>query len=424
MPSRQVSVTTTSAMSRLRNSHCCESVSSASKMLGSPARRRIVSIHGLLQRYTAGQVRTEEFVGDVAIVDVVLDRHRDALEVVEHLLEVGRERPLLFFGERHVVLRGVVPVGELLQPLPHRDALPRGVVQRQLDHRLAPVPVVLLGDLLVGVLDLQLLLLDLSLLLADLAAEEADAGHEHQQRQYLHQQVEPVDPGRGRGHGVFRGGDASTLARQWMPPARAPHESRPIPPFRRRIPAFVAHPSGPAPSAAMLRRTPLAGRFPVIKSLFFLLRIVAAWMLLFLLAAALWSSLPLIGHLEGPVVLASGITLAFVLTGAFSHLRRVRLIAGRRRQRRAGQPPAPPDRDPASKPARPSTCSTPRSANCRGIEQRRERARQPAGARQARSARPLRRAAARPLESAVDGSARGAQPDPGDGHARRTTAAA
>jgi len=66
----------------------------------------------------------------------------------------------------------------------------------------------------------------------------------------------------------------------------------------------------------------------VIKSLFFLLRIVAAWMLLFLLAAALWSSLPLIGHMEGPIVFASGITLAFVLTGAFSHLRRVRLIAG------------------------------------------------------------------------------------------------
>jgi signal transduction histidine kinase len=66
----------------------------------------------------------------------------------------------------------------------------------------------------------------------------------------------------------------------------------------------------------------------VIKSLFFLLRIVAAWMLLFLLAAALWSSVPLIGHMEGPIVFASGITLAFVLTGAFSHLRRVRLIAG------------------------------------------------------------------------------------------------
>ena len=66
----------------------------------------------------------------------------------------------------------------------------------------------------------------------------------------------------------------------------------------------------------------------MIKSLFFLLRIVAAWMLLFLLAAALWSSLPLIGHMEGPIVFASGITLAFVLTGAFSHLRRVRLIAG------------------------------------------------------------------------------------------------
>jgi len=78
----------------------------------------------------------------------------------------------------------------------------------------------------------------------------------------------------------------------------------------------------------MLRRTPLAAGFPVIKSLFFLLRIVAAWVLLFLLAGAFWSTLPLIGDWEGPIVLAAGITMAFVLTSAFSHLRRVRLIAG------------------------------------------------------------------------------------------------
>jgi len=78
----------------------------------------------------------------------------------------------------------------------------------------------------------------------------------------------------------------------------------------------------------MLRRNPVAGRSPVIKSLIFLLRIVAAWMFLFLLAGAFWSTLPLIGDWEGPIVLASGITMAFVLTSAFSHLRRVRLIAG------------------------------------------------------------------------------------------------
>ena len=78
----------------------------------------------------------------------------------------------------------------------------------------------------------------------------------------------------------------------------------------------------------MLRRNPVAGSSPVIKSLIFLLRIVAAWMFLFLLAGAFWSTLPLIGDWEGPIVLASGITMAFVLTSAFSHLRRVRLIAG------------------------------------------------------------------------------------------------
>jgi signal transduction histidine kinase len=66
----------------------------------------------------------------------------------------------------------------------------------------------------------------------------------------------------------------------------------------------------------------------VIKSTFFLLRIIAAWVLVFFLAAGLWSTLPVIGQIEGPIVLACGITLAFVITGAFSHLRRVRLIAG------------------------------------------------------------------------------------------------
>jgi signal transduction histidine kinase len=66
----------------------------------------------------------------------------------------------------------------------------------------------------------------------------------------------------------------------------------------------------------------------VIKSTLFLLRIIAAWVLVFFLAAGLWSTLPVIGQIEGPIVLACGITLAFVITGAFSHLRRVRLIAG------------------------------------------------------------------------------------------------
>lgn len=66
----------------------------------------------------------------------------------------------------------------------------------------------------------------------------------------------------------------------------------------------------------------------MIKSTLFLVRIVSAWMLVFFLAMLLWTSLPLVGALESPMVLACAITLAFVVTGAFSHLRRVRLIAG------------------------------------------------------------------------------------------------
>jgi hypothetical protein len=67
----------------------------------------------------------------------------------------------------------------------------------------------------------------------------------------------------------------------------------------------------------------------VIKSTLFLVRIFVAWCALLFLAALLWSSLPLIGDIEWPIVLACMVTAALVVTGAFSHLRRVRLIAGR-----------------------------------------------------------------------------------------------
>jgi hypothetical protein len=66
----------------------------------------------------------------------------------------------------------------------------------------------------------------------------------------------------------------------------------------------------------------------VIRSLFFLVRIVAAWLLLLFLAGGLWSTLPFIGDKEGPIVLFGTVVLALVVTGAFSHLRRVRLVAG------------------------------------------------------------------------------------------------
>lgn len=67
----------------------------------------------------------------------------------------------------------------------------------------------------------------------------------------------------------------------------------------------------------------------VIRSAFFLLRLLAAWGLVFLLAAGLWSTLPVIGHIEAPIVLACFIAAGLVVSGVFSHLNRVRLIAGR-----------------------------------------------------------------------------------------------
>ena len=72
----------------------------------------------------------------------------------------------------------------------------------------------------------------------------------------------------------------------------------------------------------------------MIKSFFFLLRIIAAWTMLFFILALAWSALPsLDGGYHGdndpwPVFLVGLVVGAFVITGAFSHLRRVRLIAG------------------------------------------------------------------------------------------------
>ena len=66
----------------------------------------------------------------------------------------------------------------------------------------------------------------------------------------------------------------------------------------------------------------------MIKSAFFVLRITTAWGLAVLLVASLYSSLPLIGRWEFPMVLAGMGTMLLVITGAFSHLKRVRLIAG------------------------------------------------------------------------------------------------
>jgi signal transduction histidine kinase len=67
----------------------------------------------------------------------------------------------------------------------------------------------------------------------------------------------------------------------------------------------------------------------VIRTAFFFLRILAAWALVFFVAALMWSSIPIIGQWELPIVLACLVTAAFVVTGVSSHVARVRLIAGK-----------------------------------------------------------------------------------------------
>ena len=67
----------------------------------------------------------------------------------------------------------------------------------------------------------------------------------------------------------------------------------------------------------------------MIRSFFFVLRLAVAWMLAIFLVAILWSELPLVGWMDWPVLLGGMIVMALVVTGAVSHLGRVRLIAGR-----------------------------------------------------------------------------------------------
>jgi len=64
------------------------------------------------------------------------------------------------------------------------------------------------------------------------------------------------------------------------------------------------------------------------KSLFFVLRIAIAWGLIVVLTIGLYSGIPGIGTFEPPALLFGFITMALVIAGAFSHLRRVKLIAG------------------------------------------------------------------------------------------------
>ncbi len=79
----------------------------------------------------------------------------------------------------------------------------------------------------------------------------------------------------------------------------------------------------------MLRRNLSIRRHNVFKSLVFVLRIGIAWLLAIMLASAIWNELPLLGRLDWPVAIAGMITMTLVVAAAFSHVGRVRLIAGR-----------------------------------------------------------------------------------------------
>jgi hypothetical protein len=64
------------------------------------------------------------------------------------------------------------------------------------------------------------------------------------------------------------------------------------------------------------------------KSLAFVLRIAIAWGFVVMMVGVVYGSIPLLGDFEFPMVLLGMGTMALVIGGAFSHLRRVRLIAG------------------------------------------------------------------------------------------------
>jgi signal transduction histidine kinase len=67
----------------------------------------------------------------------------------------------------------------------------------------------------------------------------------------------------------------------------------------------------------------------VFKSLFFIVRLALAWLIVVGLATAIWDEIPLLNWMSWPIVVAGMLTMALVVTGAISHLGRVRLVAGR-----------------------------------------------------------------------------------------------
>lgn len=101
------------------------------------------------------------------------------------------------------------------------------------------------------------------------------------------------------------------------------------------VAAFIAVPLGsvagrfpPISPPLFFAATTTPGQTNVIRTIFFVARIVIAWGLACLLIAGLWSGIPFIGNFELPIVLLTFTTLGLVITSAVSHLRRVRLIAG------------------------------------------------------------------------------------------------
>jgi two-component sensor histidine kinase len=65
------------------------------------------------------------------------------------------------------------------------------------------------------------------------------------------------------------------------------------------------------------------------RQVFFVLRIVTVWGLAVMCVVSMYSNIPLLGDFDLPAVLFSFATMGLVIAGAFSHLHRVRLLAGR-----------------------------------------------------------------------------------------------
>lgn len=72
----------------------------------------------------------------------------------------------------------------------------------------------------------------------------------------------------------------------------------------------------------------MQNRADVIRSLAFVFRLALAWGAALMLFTGLYSGMPIIGSWEGPIIALDFAAMAFVVAGALSHLRRVRLIAG------------------------------------------------------------------------------------------------